>query len=90
MGQSISENLLGMPPRVQLEKDTWQIQQGIMLEGLCIPSGLGTPLDPPGGPGTGCKEEGGPDSPLGFTQWESGKRRLDEEFSVPASEIYNQ
>lgn len=53
-----------MPPRIQLEKDTWQIQQGIMLGGLCIPSGLGTPLDPPGGPGTRCKEEGGPDCPL--------------------------
>lgn len=29
------------------KRDTWQIQQGIMLEGLRIPSGLGTPLDPP-------------------------------------------
>lgn len=43
-GISPGQRHVRMPPT---GKDTRQIQQGIMLEGLRFPSGLGTPLDPP-------------------------------------------
>lgn len=59
-----------MPPHVQLGKDRGRFSRVLCWKDYASHLASGTPLDPPGGPGTRCKEEGGPDAPLSLTKWD--------------------